>query len=355
MPTVTSLAGQVVQQMKSSVKKPKAGAFGESVYDRSWEQKSFRIKATMEEIASRMNVTITTKSMGYINIIQDPLDGVRAYKIMYDNGLNLKWGSSISNDKAATYAALHAAGVPTVPHILFRYNTDESLEESFGHLQELREANGKAMIMKANTGGGGSSVHLCNSDVEVETALLSLRNPCMSPMQEVVKEYRVVQYGGEPVLVYLKERPNATGDGSSTVTQLVEQYIHEQTLWKGPSGEYFKKKWGLGNLSRVPADGEKVLFTWKHNLDFGCKAIEVAEEKVPEIVIDLARQAANIVQVNGAIDVVAVKEPHGVVHKVLEVNSRPGFQHVSTHIPSTMPRVVEAQMRISLALSKLVQ
>jgi len=87
MPTVTSLAGQVVQQMKSSVKKPKAGAFGESVYDRSWEQKSFRIKATMEEIASRMNVTITTKSMGYINIIQDPLDGVRAYKIMYDNGL----------------------------------------------------------------------------------------------------------------------------------------------------------------------------------------------------------------------------------------------------------------------------
>jgi len=59
--------------------------------------------------------------------------------------------------------------------------------------------------------------------------------------------------------------------------------------------------------------------------------------------------------VNGTVDMVTMKEPLGVVHEVLEVSSCPGFQHVPTHIPSAMSRIVEAQMRISLALRKLVQ
>lgn len=74
MGTSSKIARQVVQQMKSSFKQSKEGVVGQPVYDGSWERKSFLIKEAIKEVSLHMNVSITTTSMGYINIVQDPLD-----------------------------------------------------------------------------------------------------------------------------------------------------------------------------------------------------------------------------------------------------------------------------------------
>jgi len=84
------------------------------------------------------------------------------------------------------------------------------LEESFSHLQELWKPNGKAMIIKANMGGGGTSFHLGHSDMQQHCCHeVSARScgemPCCAVWQQI-----------SPCL---------------------------QTLWTGASGEYFKEKW----------------------------------------------------------------------------------------------------------------
>lgn len=240
----------------------------------------------------------------------------------------------IAQDKELTKKLLRSAGVP-VPEGTPVDNEDEAWEAAL----EI----GVPVVVKPQYGnqGRGVAVNLRTKE-QVIAAYRAAREEGSSIVVEKFapgSDYRILVVDGKVVAAARREPPSVTGDGKSTIRQLVDRENldprraddHATSLSKlklDDIGLQVLAEQGLSPESVLEA-GRKVIIRRNANLSTGGTATDVTDDLHPEVAAS-AIDAARMVGLDIAgIDVVAedircpLDEQDGVV---VEVNACPGLR-----------------------------
>jgi cyanophycin synthetase len=241
---------------------------------------------------------------------------------------------SIASDKQLTKTLLEQAGVP-VPA--------GSTVTSLAQAQRIARRLGGPVTIKpldANQGKGVTTT--CTTPEEVQAAFEFARQYGRHIIVEQFlpgRDYRVLVTGAKVAAASWRRPPCVTGDGISTVRQLVEIENgnpargagHTNILTKIPLDEKADEvlaRQGF-NLDSVPAAGLTVDLRGNANLSTGGTAEDVTD-LLPEETRDICIRAARTIGLDVAgIDIVCqdiskpLREQHG---GVIEVNAAPGIR-----------------------------
>ncbi len=249
----------------------------------------------------------------------------------YDLGLNNSTALLISNDKNATSELLRHTGIPSVEHKIFHAPLMADYIPMTGNWADLMayfDANNQDVVCKPTIGTGGINVNRVRSTSQLERVVHGMfeihRSICLSPFLEIERECRVIVLDSDCVLTYEKKRQVLVGDGQTRVLDLLVSRISDA----GRFNKLFEIEGiaaQLGDLTRVPAQGEAVPVNWKHNLaGGGCPILlDESDSRVTEIRSLALRAAQAIGVVFAAIDIVEVQ---GRL-LVIEVNSGVMMEH----------------------------
>ncbi|MFL5504265.1 MAG: cyanophycin synthetase [Gemmatimonadaceae bacterium] len=255
----------------------------------------------------------------------------------------------IAQDKDDTKRVLGNIGLP-VPK--------GDVARSFERAVEIADEIGYPVILKpldANQGRGISG------QIDNEHALHDAWNEAREFGDRIVieqyaegRDHRVLVINGKVVACAERIPARVTGDGSSTIAQLIERENrdprrgvgHTKTLTKLPADERttcFLRKQGL-TLESVPQNGQVVYLRGTANLSTGGTAVDRTDEMHPDN-ITACEMAAGIIGLDIAgIDLLTpdISVPfreNGAV--IIEVNAGPGIR-MHTHPTEGTPRNVGA-------------
>ncbi|MEX0720313.1 MAG: cyanophycin synthetase, partial [Balneolaceae bacterium] len=269
----------------------------------------------------------------------------RIQATMVDNTSSI--GLDIAADKAVTKNLLSNMGIP-VPKGFTAYTFREALKTA--------ESIGYPVTIKPLTGnhGRGITANIKNPD-ELEAAF----NEAQKIMDTVLVEeylkgsdYRLLVIDGKLVAAAKRDPASVTGDGISTIKQLIDQVNadpergigHEKNLTQIKIDDITKrlltqKQYSLKSV--LPA-GEKLHIKSAANLSAGGIAIDVTDEIHPATKA-VAERAAKIIGLNIiGIDMIITDHRIPLSHKnggIIEVNAAPGFR-MHTSPSSGKPRNV---------------
>lgn len=242
--------------------------------------------------------------------------------------------ADISCDKEMTKALLSTAGIPIPEGFV-----SESLEEILQYARAL----GYPVVVKPNNGnqGKGVSVNLKSDDEIIAAFEIAKQYGEEIIVEKFIegKHYRVLVVNGEVVACAERIAPFVTGDGKSTIKELID--IENQNPLRGEGHEKPLTKIKIDLVMRailqksnmdinyIPTVGEQVLLRENDNLSTGGTAIDMTDEIHPDNA-EIAKNAASIVGLNIAgIDITTkdistpIREDGGAV---IEVNAAPGIR-----------------------------
>lgn len=242
----------------------------------------------------------------------------------YDLGVNSATTARLITDKAATAEVLTAHDVPAVAHRLFLDPHRQPFIGEDGTWQRILDchaAHDGDSVVKANEGTSGVDVHRVRSLDALEAAVHAVfargQNVAIAPFLDISAEVRAYVASGHPVLMYRKDRPSVVGDGGRTVAKLCLAQADEPGVRAALAA-------GLRTVdpAYVPAAGETVALTWKHNLGLGSRLTRLHPDAQPQLAA-LAQAAARAVGARlVAVDVVE----HDGRWQVLEMNNGAMFE-----------------------------
>lgn len=227
-----------------------------------------------------------------------------------NNGASI---AKVCDDKAALSDILKSNDIPCVEHMYFEgpKSPMTGSQGLFVQLFDLLEKNGK-LVIKTNSGSGGNGVYKCETIKEVEIAVFDIlrnhRAMTVAPYIDIENEYRIIVENGKPMVMYAKQRPNVTGDGISTVRELIENNnLSEIDVMKNI------------DLNYIPEAGENVTISWKHNLGQGSLPIMLKDKKLIGELANFALSVAETLDLKFvSIDII---KDRNAGYKVLEINS----------------------------------
>lgn len=212
----------------------------------------------------------------------------------------------------------------------------------------LAESIGYPIVIKPQCGNQGKGVIV---NIKNEAEALEAYKIISEKYSDVIVEkyisgndYRVCVVDGEVVAVALRLPPYITGDGESSIEELIRELNmdpnrgedHEKPLTKVKFDDtllnYIGKK-GY-NLSSILSVGEKVFIRENANLSTGGSAIDCTDD-ICEENIEICRRAAKVVGLNiCGIDICCkdISIPLGKEGAIVEVNAAPGIR--MHHYPS---------------------
>lgn len=240
----------------------------------------------------------------------------------YNFELNSSTSQMIAQDKAATMEILGMNQVPSVEHTLFlgpKYHNYFDGAGNWPAILAYAEQHDFNLICKPSRGTGGNNVFRISNQRELEEAVHDLfksyMSICLSPFLQIENEYRVLLLDGQVQVIYSKQIDSLTGDGSSTVLELINRRLLETGTSSFDVSNL--ELTGRSALS-IPAAGEAVKLNWKHNLAFGARPEIVAPGTMHDALAKLANQAADAIRIRFAsVDIVEVDGEFFV----LEINS----------------------------------
>lgn len=243
----------------------------------------------------------------------------QTYIYGYQFALNTAASSSICSDKATASEVMTLHQIPNVEHICCMSPVKMEYVSPSGNwsrIEEMLHAHG-TLVLKDNHGTGGDLVFHAQTKRELEHAsqliFSKADSMAVSPYYSVNNEYRVILLNGEVKLVYSKIRPHLVGDGTSTLLELYLKAVNEKRL----PPESIKQSEAV-NFDRVLNKDEIYPLHWKHNLGQGAAAELVTDSAKLEQLGELAKKAANALQISFAsVDIIET----GSSLLVLEVNS----------------------------------
>lgn len=270
----------------------------------------------IKEICAEESIRLTSYSFDWI--FQLEKNGKIRYILGYQFGLNSASVNSICCDKAAASEIMTAHGIPNIEHLLFASPDEQKFVGKTGcwaQLIALLKEKG-TLVIKPNDGTGGDRVFKVSSVCELETAVHKIFEKsaylAASPYYDIANEYRTIILDGAARLVYVKRRPHLTGDGMSTVAELMIRHL------SGNAAINAEEIRLPGRADRVPEMGEQVLLGWKHNLGLGARAELVTSGPLRSKIERIVAEVAGSLGVRFAsVDIAETTE--GM--KVLEINS----------------------------------
>jgi glutathione synthase/RimK-type ligase-like ATP-grasp enzyme len=284
--------------------------------------------ALLQAISSKHNFTFTSLSHDWIIQISDPSTGRVCNIFGYTFDVNGAGASEVCKEKAATAQVLEARGVPCIPHHVFLSPSNPFTADYLPRkgntesLWQLVETLGWPVVVKPLKGSGGAGVVKATCWRELEAAVQVTfgieYGLAVSPYKKILDEYRCVCLDGKVEFTYRKVRQHVTGDGKSTLAELITQAMaaaspSEAAALASAAVEVEAEEW-----SRVPQSGEEVPLQWKHNLGQGASVdLQVPRKKQAEVEV-VAVAAAQAIGVRFcSADVVEV---HGEGMLIMEVN-----------------------------------
>ena len=255
----------------------------------------------------------------------------------------------IASDKELTNRLLAAAGLPVPASEVVR-TADDAVR--------MGRRIGYPVVLKPLDGNHGRGVAIdLNSEEEVRAAFVpaceeSRRGYVLVESMITGKDYRVLVVGGNMVAIAERVPAHVIGNGTSTVSELVEQTNsdprrgvgHEKVLTRievGDGAVELVRAQGF-EMNDVPPRGELVKLALTGNMSTGGISIDRTFEAHPDNV-DIAEEAARVVGLDIAgIDFLCpditqpVRETGGAI---CEVNAAPGFR-MHTHPTVGEPQFV---------------
>lgn len=172
------------------------------------------------------------------------------------------------------------------------------------------------LVVKPNDGCAGQGVTLCHTIKETEAAILKLfrthSSVSICPYYQIVTEYRTFYLDGKVHLIYGKGKPYVIGNGKATMGELIQELnLPDKTVVQ----ENLKSI----DMTYVPADGEKVEVSWKHNLSGGATPTVLEQGELYSRIEKLAIAAGTAMNVKFAtIDIIETTDNELYV---MEINS----------------------------------
>ena len=270
----------------------------------------------IREICAQENISCETFSHDWVLRLSKNGKTAHIFGYQFDN--NSAGTQLICTDKCATYELLKSLAIPAVEHHFFICPEDFQYIEGSGNwpgmLGLLNEYH--RLVVKPNEGTGGKEIYLASSPAELEAAVsrifLRNRSIAISPLLPIASEYRVILLNEQEKLVYSKKIPVITGDGVTTVRNLVLNFLqqHPEVVIELSMDEEISHK--------ILPKGEKMPLTWKHNLGQGSLPEIVNTSDLKDQLVQLAKKAASAV--NGRFVSVDIIEQKNTL-MVLEINS----------------------------------
>ncbi|HYI10168.1 MAG TPA: hypothetical protein VEK57_14000 [Thermoanaerobaculia bacterium] len=262
------------------------------------------------EICKERSIAVTEFSDDWLLRLQ--LGDRVSHIFGYDFGVNNATAQMIAKDKSATSDMLQHAGIPHVHHTLV--NTPETPQfvpdsGNWAFLTNYLAQHGSEIVCKPNDGTGGHDVHRVTTIHELEAAVQRLfgrrRAFCVSPFLRIAVEYRLVVVQGTVRLIYAKQRPRLTGDGTTTVGELLIDRIRGDEAASNFLPAACDSKLDMTNV--LPA-GEVLELDWRHNLGRGAEPVIVERESgQASRLIPLALSAAAAIGIDSSsVDIVEV-------------------------------------------------
>ncbi|WP_067805374.1 cyanophycin synthetase [Actinomadura formosensis] len=251
-------------------------------------------------------------------------------------------GMEVAGDKRLTHRVLADAGVP-VPEGRVAASPAQALEA-------LRDIGGP-VVVKPLAGHQGENVHIeLTAPPEVVAAFAAAAGDAGEVLVEPYipgTDYRVLVVGGRVAAAAELTAACVTGDGTSTVAELVERVNadpargegHDRPLTRlalGPPELALLARQGHGPAS-VPGGGERVWLRRNANLSTGGTSRDVTDDVHAEVAAMCVRAAAAVgMDVCGIDlrlpDIAAPPPAERGAAGVLEVNAAPGLRmHLAPH------------------------
>ncbi|MEU4426033.1 cyanophycin synthetase [Actinoplanes sp. NPDC024001] len=243
-------------------------------------------------------------------------------------------GVDIAGDKHVTRRLLGEAGIPVAPGGAAR---------GPGEAVRLLAALGAPVVVKPRHGHHGRHVALnLNTPADVERACTEAGGDVVVERQLGGRDYRILVVAGEVVAAAERIAAHVTGDGRSTVRELVDQVNadprrgpgHSRMLTRIELDERLLSARGLTAQS-VPAAGAIVWLRQNANLSTGGTSRDVTDQVHPDVTRLCQRVAALVGLDIAGIDlrlpdiaapVPPAGEPDEVTAGVIEVNAVPGLR-----------------------------
>jgi D-alanine-D-alanine ligase-like ATP-grasp enzyme len=260
-------------------------------------------------------------------------DGTVRYFVRSTLDINRAAATLVARDKGLTKFYLQQAGFPVVPGETFYA---DRLSRQLGSGRDARAAYiyadrlGYPVMVKPNSGAGGEGIERVARPDDLSAALARAFD-----MDDVVliesfvadlRDFRLLVLNGEVLLAYERRPLSVTGDGLSSLHQLVQELGLDR-----PSAARIERtlaKEGC-SWSDVPEQGTIVRLLDVANLTQGGTALEVTA--LHPSLAGLAAGAAREIGLSYCgVDVLAsdAREPSGP-HYVIELNASPTIHHFS--------------------------
>jgi D-alanine-D-alanine ligase-like ATP-grasp enzyme len=300
-----------------------------------------------------------------VGLIRFP-NGRQSY--FWHNKLNLNSVSAarIAQDKGYTCFFLDRLGfaVPRTrtffaPRLRRRLGSDRDLGAAYAYAREL----GLPVYVKPCRRSQGEGVTLVDSRASLEAAarriferdqVLLVQEACAG------RDYRVVVLDGEVISAYERVPLAVTGDGSSSVAELLAAKQRTFELegrdtridFEDPRLAAGLRRQRLSKASVLPA-GRQATLLEVANLSCGGTTIEITDRLHPTVASLSARIAAALDLRFAGIDVMTADatQPLGA-YAVLEVNSAPGLDHYGGSGPEHVARIDRLYSKVLEAIAR---
>lgn len=353
-PTTEEGVYQVVVQYSEEAVGKKALEIGQQLVEAAWNGTPFDVAPHIAELAELDEDIRLGPSTGCI-VEAAKNRGIPFRRLTEGSLVQFGWGAkqrriqaaemdttgaiaeSIAQDKELTKAMLLAAGVP-VPE----GRPVTSAEDAWAAAQEIGAPN-VAVVVKPQDGNQGKGVTVNVSTREAVMAgfdnARKFRDDVLVERYLVGSDYRILIVGDKLVAAARREPPLVVGDGTRTVTQLVDQVNldprrgtgHATPLTRIRLDDIAKARLAEQNLTvdSVPERGRRVILRNNANLSTGGSATDVTDDVHPAVAARCIAAAQMIGLDICGVDVVCetvmrpLEEQRG---GIVEVNAAPGLR-----------------------------
>jgi glutathione synthase/RimK-type ligase-like ATP-grasp enzyme len=287
----------------------------------------------VKRYCSDHGIAVELRSQGWLIVMRR--ERTTRFTLGYDVGLNSAIAHRIANDKSATAEVLALSGVACIPHTLFlnpKLNAHIPPTGSWKQMLDLLERSPKGIVVKPNEGTSGRDVILATTRPALELAanriFSSYPGLAVSSYVEIEDEIRVILIDDVPAVVYRKDRPAVTGDGTHSLLELAVATTPPERRSAVLPGLFADVD--RAELDAILPAGQRRVLNWRHNLDSGATPIMLDEGEIKTACVRLAVRAAQAIGIRFAsIDVVRADGDW----KVLEINSGVMMEALSRRHP----------------------
>jgi len=269
----------------------------------------------IKEICQEEAIKFTSYSYDWI--LQLEKDGKIGFIFGYNFSINNTTSARICDDKCATSDILTYFGIPAVEHFFFMSPNNIHYIGEKGNWNKIIAlfAKYETLVCKANEGSSGEFVFLVKNKAQLEKAIQDIftntRTMAISPFYDIIVEYRVIILNGIVKLIYAKRIPYVTGDGKSTIRQLIIKYMLDNNiLLRIETIEDHI-------LDKILKPMEEYSINWKSNLGQGAVPEIIDDKDLILVLTNISLKVAEAISIDFAsIDIIKTSEGF----KVLEVN-----------------------------------